>query len=93
MDTLFNVNQAAFILKVHPLTVRRYIREEKLTAVKVGGNVRIKEADLQNFTKAFTVTHKQTGNVTEKQSLAPKVFSVEETLLREAGRGVTLIQR
>ncbi len=54
MDNLFNVNQAAFILKVHPLTIRRYIKEGRLKAIKVGGNVRIKESQLNEFNKDFT---------------------------------------
>ena len=51
MDNLFNVNQAAFILKVHPLTIRRYIKEGRLKALKVGGAIRIREKDLQEFNK------------------------------------------
>ena len=54
MDNLFNVNQVAFILKVHPLTVRRYIKEERLKAIKVGGNVRIKESFLADFNNDFS---------------------------------------
>lgn len=54
MDNLLNVNQAAFILKVHPLTIRRYIKEGRLKAIKAGGNVRIKESQLNEFNKDFT---------------------------------------
>ena len=53
MDNLLSVKQVAYILKVHPLTVRRYIKEERLKAVKSGGNVRIKESDLSEFNKDF----------------------------------------
>jgi excisionase family DNA binding protein len=90
MDNLFNVNQAAFILKVHPLTVRRYITEQKLAAVKVGGNVRIKESDLQNFAKAFTVTPKHIPNPLEKQNIPVKTFTNDDPLLRMEGRGASL---
>jgi excisionase family DNA binding protein len=37
MDNLLNVNQVAFILKVHPLTVRKYIKDGKLKAIRAGG--------------------------------------------------------
>jgi len=53
MDNLLSVKQVAYILKVHPLTVRRYIKDERLKAVKSGGNVRIKESDLNEFNKDF----------------------------------------
>ena len=40
-DTLFSVNQVSILLKVHPLTVRRYIKEGKLKAIRVAGNIRV----------------------------------------------------
>jgi excisionase family DNA binding protein len=89
MDTFFNVNQVAFILKVHPLTVRRYIREEKLPAVKAGGNVRIREADLQKFTKTFSVTPKRIQSNLNPITQA-KTFSSDDPLLRMEGRGASL---
>lgn len=91
MTNLFNVNQAAFILKVHPLTIRRYIREGKLKAVKVGGNVRIDEKDLQDFNKEFTPrepANKEPG-IRQKYN-PPKSFSVEDPFLRLQGRGATV---
>jgi excisionase family DNA binding protein len=93
MENLFNVNQAAFILKVHPLTIRRYIRESKLTAVKAGGNVRIRESDLQNFTKAFTATTKRAAKLLTNQSSPDNAFSADDPLLRMEGRGASLITR
>ena len=54
MENLFNVKQAAYIIKVHPLTLRRYIKEGKLKAIKAGGNIRIRESELQQFNKDFT---------------------------------------
>ena len=46
MENLLNIRETAFILKVHPLTVRRYIKEGELKAIKIGGNIRIKEAQM-----------------------------------------------
>ncbi len=89
MDNLFNVKQAAFILKVHPLTVRRYIKEGRLKAVKVGGNVRIRELELQEFNKDFFPVPSPKLNFKEKQTRV-KVFTFDDPLFRLQGRGASL---
>jgi excisionase family DNA binding protein len=93
MDNLFNVNQAAFILKVHPLTIRRYIKEGRLKALKVGGAIRIKEKDLQEFNKDYTPQAKNTepGASGMRVKLNPaKSFSMEDPFLRLNGRGASI---
>lgn len=89
MDNLLNVNQAAFILKVHPLTVRRYIKEGRLKAIKVGGNIRIKESQLTEFNKDFspqiTTRKKQTLHLNTP-------FSLDDPLFRLKGFGASLYQ-
>ncbi len=93
MDNLFNVNQAAYILKVHPLTIRRYIKEGRLKAVKVGGNVRIKESSLQEFNKDFNPTQQQeeaTRPATRVKLQPAKPFTVDDPFLRLKGRGASL---
>lgn len=89
MENLFNINQAAFILKVHPLTVRRYIKEGKLKAVRVGGSVRIKESQLQEFNKDFTPNERQKSPFKLRSTIA-KVFTIDDPLLRLKGRGASL---
>jgi excisionase family DNA binding protein len=90
MENLLNVKQAAFILKVHPLTVRRYIREKKLKAVKAAGNVRIKETDLQEFNKEYVASHPE-ETPTMRQKTRPAVtFTVDDPFLRLKGRGASL---
>ena len=49
MGDLFTVDQLAQILDLHPRTIRRYIREDKLKAVKVGGEWRIRKEDAEAF--------------------------------------------
>jgi excisionase family DNA binding protein len=89
MDNLLNVNQVAFILKVHPLTIRRYLKEGKLKAVRAGGNVRIKESQLNDFNKDFTTTPSKKQTV--KNNIIPsKVFSFDDPLFRLKGRGASL---
>lgn len=90
IDTLFNVNQAAFILKVHPLTIRRYIKEKRLTAVKVGGNVRIKEADLNSFHKNFEPEEKKETKVVKKNVIPVKTFTDADPFLKLKGRAASV---
>lgn len=90
MDTLYNIKQTAFILKVHPLTVRRYIKEGKLKAVKIAGNVRIKESDLQQFNSS-EITPKPTSIFVMKHKRKPvKIFNEDDPLLRLQGRIASL---
>ncbi|MDO8269412.1 MAG: helix-turn-helix domain-containing protein [Candidatus Levybacteria bacterium] len=92
MENLFNVNQAAFILKVHPLTIRRYIKEGVLKAVKIGGNIRIKESSLQTFSRDFTPRQdispanpfRKSANTTVKR------FTSADPLLKMQGRAATV---
>jgi len=88
MENLFNVNQVAFILKVHPLTVRRYIKEGRLKAVKAAGNIRIKETALAEFNKDFSHTPKEP--VVKNPMFLSKRFTLEDPLFRLKGRGASL---
>lgn len=88
MDNLLNVRQVAFILKVHPLTIRRYLNEGKLKAIKIGGNIRIKESDLSNFNKDFFVS-KHKPSLKSKFNPA-KNFSLDDPFFRLKGRGASL---
>lgn len=90
IDNLFNVNQAAFILKVHPLTIRRYIREGKLKAVKVGGNVRITESQLQGFNKDFFPRPAQSKSIAQEKRTIAKIFTIDDPLFRLQGRGASI---
>ena len=91
MENLLNVNQAAFILKVHPLSIRRYIKEKKLKALKAGGNVRIRESDLLDFNKEYTPPSKNEDNSPIRTKIKASVsFSAEDPFLRLRGRGASL---
>jgi excisionase family DNA binding protein len=46
---IFTVDQVAEMLDLHPKTIRRFIREGKLKARKVGGQWRIMEHDITLF--------------------------------------------
>ena len=88
MDNLFSVKQAAYILKVHPLTIRRYIKEERLKAVKVGGNVRIRESALAEFNKDFVP--RQTIKNPLRKTASYKIFTEIDPIFQLQGRGASL---
>ena len=92
MENLFNVNQAAFILKVHPLTVRRYIKEGVLKAIKIGGNVGIRESQLQAFSRDFTPRQdvSLTSPFRRVPSTTVKRFTNADPLLKMQGRAATV---
>src|SRR6266480_3949077 len=90
MNTLLSVKQVAFILKVHPLTIRRYIKEKKLNAVKIGGNIRIPELDLENFQKEVTSVDKERSPFRQLKTSATKQFSQDDPFLRLQGRAASL---
>lgn len=90
MQNLFNVNQVAYILKVHPLTIRRYIKSGKLKAVRVGGSIRIQESDLQQATKEFAPQQKASRHIENRKPFISKPFDVDDPFLRLEGRGVSL---
>jgi len=58
MTDLLSINQVAQTLGVHPITVRRYLREGKLYGIKVGGNIRIQKKSLNAFFKPLTENKK-----------------------------------
>jgi excisionase family DNA binding protein len=89
MENLFNVTQVAYILKVHPLTVRRYIKEGKLKAVKIGGNIRIKESDLSDFSKDFSPNKQLFKNVSKNKNVV-KIFDELDPFLQLQGKGASL---
>ena len=47
---LYTVDQVADLLGLHVKTVRNYVRDGRLTAVRIGKQYRIARADLESFT-------------------------------------------
>ena len=88
MDSYLNVNQAAFILKVHPLTVRRYIRDGSLAAYRAGGSVRIKEDDLRAFTQVVAPAARSVFRLRKSVAVqSSQPFSTDDPFLRLESRG------
>src|SRR5690554_1099382 len=49
---LFDAKEAAELLLLHPETVRRFVREGLIKAVKIGRAVRIERAELERYWRA-----------------------------------------
>jgi len=49
MDEYMSVKEIASLLKVNIVTVRRWVRDEKLPAFKLGKDYRITKKDLEKF--------------------------------------------
>ncbi len=51
-DDLLTIEQVAERLQLHPDTVRRYIRERKLAAIRLSStNMRVRRSELDRFLK------------------------------------------
>lgn len=86
MKAMYSVKQVAYIIKVHPLTIRRYIRDKKLTAVKMGGCVRIREDHLEAFQRTYESQGKHPINVAKQ----PVVFNELDPLWQLEGAGMSI---
>lgn len=89
MEEFFTVFEAAKIIKVHPITIRRYIREGKLKAMRAAGNIRIAKADLNEFTQRFVPGKK----ISKSESIGREDnFSFEDPIFRLKGRGLGALE-
>lgn len=96
MDEFYTINQVAIVLKVHPLTIRRYIKEGKLKAYRAGGNIRISVNDLRAFTQNFIPHHQRINKASlllrnKSQSISQaNPFSFSDPILALKGRGLSM---
>lgn len=91
MDEFYTINQTAIALKIHPLTVRRYIREGKLKAYRAGGNIRISVNDLRAFTQNFIPRQKIfRTQPNPNEQVDSKQFSYRDPLFLLKGKGLSI---
>lgn len=90
MEPLLSVKQVAFILKVHQLTIRRYIKQGKLKAVRVGGNVRIKESDLEKFHAELQAAPPQQSIIVNAKKFNEQQFSYNDPFFQLSGKGASI---
>ena len=57
MERYYTVDKIAKMLLMHPKTIQRYIREDKLHAKKVGKSWRVYEQDLKVFMECSDITN------------------------------------
>ena len=86
-ETLYTVKQVAIILKVHPLTIRRYIKDSKLKAIKAAGNIRVSKAAIDEFTQNIYPTSYGVKETTRVEKY--RAFSLEDPIFRLKGRGMS----
>ena len=87
-ETLFSVKQVGILLKVHPLTIRRYIKEGKLKAVRIAGNIRIPQTYIEEFSEDVRPTNYGVKSVPKKNKISE--FSLDDAIFRLKGRGLSI---
>jgi excisionase family DNA binding protein len=85
MEEFFTIQQVALALKIHPITIRRYIKEGKLKAIWAGGNLRVAQHDLTAFTQSFVPKNK---SLKDFPRATHGSFSFNDPLFRLKGRGL-----
>lgn len=75
-ETYYSVEQIAEMLKIHPKTVQRYIREGKLRATKIGKGWRISGHDLSLFIENERVEIPSLGRQPERLTIASSVIDI-----------------
>lgn len=87
-ETLYSVKQVAILLKVHPLTIRRYIKDGKLKAVKIAGNIRIPQSYLDDFSEDVQPTRYEIKPTLKQNKIIE--FSLDDAIFRLKGRGLSI---
>lgn len=96
-DRLYSVEEVAERLGLHVRTVRTYVRDGKLPAVRIGKQYRIAHADLEAFTGRpvpdslrETVTrqrHSEVSSIVEIDAVSPETADRLSSLLLGASGG------
>jgi excisionase family DNA binding protein len=95
MSQLYSVEQVANRLGLHVRTVRGYIREGRLKAVRIGKQYRIAATDLEAFTGrsaaepelAVRTRHAEVSSIVEISAIAPDAAGRLTSLIMAAASG------
>lgn len=72
----YTVDQIASLLKIHPKTVQRYIREGKLRAAKIGKSWRVTGHDLSTFVEKESSEDPAFGKRPDRSIIASSVIDI-----------------
>jgi excisionase family DNA binding protein len=93
---LYSVDQVAHLLGLHVKTVRRYVRDGRLKAVRIGKQYRIAREDVEAFTghpvpvpateTARRRRHTEASSIVQIDAVSPALMSrVSSTIMAAAG--------
>lgn len=86
-DIIYTVEQTAHILKVHPLSIRRYIKSGRLKALRIGGNIRIPQSEIDNFSKAVVHSIHTTRRIRSDNNVK---FTLDDPIFSLKGKGLSI---
>ena len=95
-EELYSVEQVAGRLGLHVKTVRNYVREGRLKAVRIGKQYRISRANLEAMTgrpepppePVSRERHIEVSSIIEIDAVSPETANRLNTMLMSAARGI-----
>jgi excisionase family DNA binding protein len=89
LSNLYSVEQVAELLNLHAKTVRRYVRDGRLKAKRIGKEYRIARADLEAFAGAVQPAAKEVPRT--RHVIASSIVDVDAISSRDSERVTTFI--
>ena len=88
-SSLYSAEQVAEMLNLHVKTVRRYVRDGRLKAKRIGKEYRITRADLEAFAGEVRPAEKEVPRT--RHVIASSIVDVDAISPRESDRVTTMI--
>ena len=88
-SNLYSAEQVAEMLNLHVKTVRRYVRDGRLKAKRIGKEYRITRADLEAFAGEVRPAEKEVPRT--RHVIASSIVDVDAISTRESDRVTTMI--
>ena len=88
-SSLYSAEQVAAMLNLHVKTVRRYVRDGRLKAKRIGKEYRITRADLEAFAGEVRPAEKEVPRT--RHVIASSIVDVDAISTRESDRVTTMI--